>query len=398
MRSAMRTPASSSLRAGLRTSTRARHGRMMPIVFVLIFAGLLAAGLLPRLAQSRARADESARSTAVPTVFTEPVKRDTTTTPFELPATLTGVHEASIFARTNGFVRQLRVDIGSPVRAGDTLVVLDMPELREQERQATAVLEQTEASAKLAKTSLDRWKQLATQGVVTPQEFDERTATANVTDANARAARANLANLRELQRFGVLVAPFHGVVTARSIDIGSLVVAGAAAGARPLLSLVQTDTVRVMLQVPQSAAPRVRVGMRTAVVVSDLGNEEIMGTVVRTAGAIDPVTRTLLTEVHVPNAQRRLLPGMFATVRLKVPSSPSLRVPAIALIVRGDGTQVARVEKDTVRLVPITIGRDYGTSLEVLGGLQPGDQVVVNPPESMASGQPVKAIARGGVK
>ncbi|HEY0930890.1 MAG TPA: efflux RND transporter periplasmic adaptor subunit [Gemmatimonas sp.] len=375
-----------------------RRGRMMPIVFVLIFAALLVAGLLPRLAQSRSRAEEGARSTAVPTVFTEPVKRDTSSTPFELPATLSGVHEANIFARTNGFVRQLRVDIGSPVRAGDTLAILDMPELREQERQATAVLEQTEASANLARTSLDRWKQLSAQGVVTPQEFDERTANASVTDANSRAARANLANLRELMRFGVLIAPFHGVVTARSIDIGSLVVAGAAAGARPLLSLVQTDTVRVMLQVPQSAAPRVRVGMRTSVVVSDLGNEEITGTVVRTAGAIDPVTRTLLTEVHVPNGQRRLLPGMFATVRLKVPSSPSLRVPAIALIVRGDGTQVARVEKDTVRLVPITIGRDYGTSLEVLGGLEPGDQVVVNPPESLASGQAVKAIARGGAK
>ena len=369
---------------------------MMPIVFLLIFAALLAAGLLPRLAQSRARAEESERSIAAPTVFTEAVKRDTTSTPFELPATITGVHEASIFARTNGFVRELRVDIGSPVRAGDTLAVLDMPELREQERQALAVIEQTEASARLARTSLERWKQLATQGVVTPQELDERTATANVTDANVRAARANLANLRELQRFGVLLAPFHGIVTARSIDIGSLVVAGAAAGARPLFSLVQTDTVRVMLQIPQSAAARVRTGMRTAITVRDIGNEEIAGTVVRTAGAIDPATRTLLTEVHVPNAQRRLLPGMFATVRLKVPSTPSLRVPAIALIVRADGPQVARVQNDTVELVRITLGRDYGTSAEVLSGLEAGDQVVVNPAESIASGQKVKAIARGG--
>lgn len=368
---------------------------MMPIVFLLIFAALLAAGLLPRLAQSRARAEESTRSTAAPTVFTEVVKRDTASTPFELPATITGLHETSIFARTNGFVRELRVDIGSPVRAGDTLVVLDMPELREQERQASAVIEQTEASARLARTSLERWKQLATQGVVTPQELDERTATANVTEANARAAHANLANLRELQRFGVLRAPFHGVVTARSIDIGSLVVAGAAAGARPLLTVVQTDTLRVMLQIPQSGAARVRAGTRATVVVQDIGNAEIAGTVVRTAGAIDPVTRTLLTEVRVPNPMRRLLPGMFATVRLSVPSTPSLRIPAIALIMRADGPQVARVRNDTVTLVQIALGRDYGTTLEVLGGLDAGDQIVVNPAESIASGQKVNAMERG---
>ncbi|WP_337171827.1 efflux RND transporter periplasmic adaptor subunit [Gemmatimonas aurantiaca] len=377
------------------SARRLRQGRMMPIVFLLIFAALLAAGLLPRLAQSRARAEESTRSTAAPTVFTEVVKRDTASTPFELPATITGLHETSIFARTNGFVRELRVDIGSPVRAGDTLVVLDMPELREQERQASAVIEQTEASARLARTSLERWKQLATQGVVTPQELDERTATANVTEANARAAHANLANLRELQRFGVLRAPFHGVVTARSIDIGSLVVAGAAAGARPLLTVVQTDTLRVMLQIPQSGAARVRAGTRATVVVQDIGNAEIAGTVVRTAGAIDPVTRTLLTEVRVPNPMRRLLPGMFATVRLSVPSTPSLRIPAIALIMRADGPQVARVRNDTVALVQIALGRDYGTTLEVLGGLDAGDQIVVNPAESIASGQKVNAMERG---
>lgn len=397
MRSLMR---SSALSSSSRTTrcTRPRRGRMMPILLVLLFAALLAAGLFPRLAQSRVRTAEAERSRSAPTVFTEAVKRDTAGVPLELPATVSGVHEASIFARTNGFVRELRVDIGSPVRTGDTLAVLDMPELREQERQALAVIEQSEASARLARTSLERWKQLAAQGVVTPQELDERTATANVTEANVRAAHANLANLREVQRFGVLLAPFPGIVTARTIDIGSLVVAGAAAGARPLLSLVQTDTVRVMLQVPQSAAPRVRTGMRTSVVVRDIGPEEIGATVVRTSGAIDPATRTLLTEVHVPNPQRKLLPGMYATVHLKVPAMPSLRIPAIALIVRGDGTQVARVRQDTVRLVPIVVGRDFGTSLEVLSGIDAGDQVVVNPIESLASGQLVKPIIRGGSK
>jgi RND family efflux transporter MFP subunit len=293
-------------------------------------------------------------------------------------------------------VRSLRVDIGSVVRTGDTLLVLDMPEVREQAGQASAVLEQVEASAALARATLTRWKQLASQGVVTPQELDERQAQANVAEANVRAARANVANLREVQRFGAVTAPFTGVVTARSIDIGSLVVAGAAAGARPLLTLMQTDTLRVMLQVPQSAAARIRPGMAAKVTARELGDTAFAGTVVRTAGAFDASTRTLLTEVHIPNRDRRLLPGMFAQVSLKAPSAgASLRIPAIALIVRAEGTLVARVANDTVHLVPVTLGRDFGTSIEVLDGVRAGDALVVNPVETLADGATVRAIARG---
>ena len=372
---------------------------MLPIVLVLLFGGMLAAGALPRIAQSRARDTEREQVNAAPTVFTEKVRKDTTSTPLELPGSITGLHETPIFARANGFVRALRVDIGSVVRTGDTLLVLDMPEVREQALQAAAVVEQTEASAALARTSLKRWQQLAQQGVVTPQELDERQAQANVTEANLRAAKANVANLREVLRFGAVLAPFSGVVTSRTVDLGALVVAGAAAAARPLLTLVQTDTVRVMLNVPQSAAARVRTGMRARVLVRDAGDASVAGTVVRTAGAIDPVTRTLLTELHIPNRARTLLPGMYAQVQFTVPSTGvSLRIPAIALIVRGEGTLVARVENDTVQLVPVTLGRDFGTSLEVLDGVKAGDALVVNPPESLNDGLRVRAVARGGGK
>jgi len=381
------------------TAVRLRQGRVLPIVLVLVFGGMLAAGALPRIAQSRARDTEREQVNAAPTVFTEKVRKDTTSTPLELPGSVTGLHETPIFARANGFVRALRVDIGSVVRTGDTLLVLDMPEVREQAMQAAAVVEQTEASAALARTSLKRWQQLAQQGVVTPQELDERQAQANVTEANLRAAKANVANLREVLRFGAVLAPFSGVVTSRTVDLGALVVAGAAAAARPLLTLVQTDTVRVMLNVPQSAAVRVRTGMRARVLVRDAGDSASSGTVVRTAGAIDPVTRTLLTELHIPNRARRLLPGMYAQVQFTVPSTgASLRIPAIALIVRGEGTLVARVENDTVRLVPVTLGRDFGTSLEVLDGVKAGDALVVNPPESLSDGLRVRAVARGGGK
>ena len=378
---------------------RRRHGRALPLVLLVVFAGMLAAGALPRLAQSRAREREREQVSAAPTVFTETVRNDTTSTPLELPGSVSGLHETPIFARANGFVRTLRVDIGSVVRTGDTLLVLDMPEVREQALQAAAVVEQTEASAALARATLKRWQQLAQQGVVTPQELDERQAQANVTEANLRAARANVANVREVLRFGALTAPFSGVVTSRTVDLGALVVAGAAATARPLLTLVQTDTLRVMLNVPQSAAARVRRGMSARVLVRDAGDSAVTGTVVRTAGAIDPTTRTLLTEVHVPNRSRKLLPGMYAQVQFAVPSTgASLRIPAIALIVRGDGTQVARVKDNAVELVPVTLGRDFGTTLEVLDGVQAGDALIVNPPESLSNGLRVRAVARGAGK
>ncbi|WP_434478951.1 efflux RND transporter periplasmic adaptor subunit [Gemmatimonas sp.] len=375
---------------------RSQRGRLAPLVLFFAFAALLVAGALPRRAQSRARDTERSEANAAPSVFTETVTSDTASTPLEVPGTVTGLHETSIFARANGFVRSLRVDIGSVVRTGDTLLVLDMPEVREQAGQASAVLEQVEASAALARATLTRWKQLASQGVVTPQELDERQAQATVAEANVRAARANVSNLREVQRFGAVTAPFTGIVTARSIDIGSLVVAGAAAGARPLLTLVQTDTLRVMLQVPQSAAARIRLGMSAKVLARELGDTSFAGTVVRTAGAFDASTRTLLAEVHIPNRDRRLLPGMFAQVSLKVPSAgASLRIPAIALIVRAEGTLVARVDGNTVHLVPVTLGRDFGTSIEVLDGVRLGDALVVNPVETLSDGATVRAIARG---
>ena len=378
---------------------RRRQGRVLFVVLALLFAGLLVAGAVPRLAQSKARAAERGQVNAAPTVFTETVRADTTSMPLELPASVTGLHETPIFARANGFVRALRVDIGSTVRAGDTLLLLDMPEVREQARQAAAVVEQAEASAALAATTLTRWQSLAQQGVVTPQELDERQAQANVADAALRGARANVASLREVLRFGAVLAPFAGVVSARTVDLGALVVAGAAAAARPLLTLIQTDTLRVMLQVPQSAASRVRAGLPVRVMVRETGDSAIAGVVARTAGAIDPATRTLLTEVHVINRTRRLLPGMFAQVAFVVPAgAPSLRIPAIALIVRGEGTLVARVRDNVVQLVPVTLGRDFGTSVEVLDGVAAGDALVVNPAESLSDGLRVRALARGAGK
>lgn len=375
---------------------RARSGRVIPIVIVVLLAAMLVAGALPRIRQTRDRELEHATLAEVPTVFTERVTRDTAGTTLDLPGTIGGLRETGIYARTNGFVKSLRVDLGSSVRAGDTLLVLDMPDVAEQARQARASLEQIEATATLARATLSRWRTLSEKDVVTKQEFDEKQAAVNVAEASVRASRASVANLTEVLRFGALVAPFTGIVTTRTVDVGSLVSAGAVTGNRALLTLTQVDTLRIMLNVPQSVASQVRVGQAVKITVQELGNAVVTGRVALTSRAIDPLTRTLLTEVHITNTDRRLLPGMFAHAALAVPSAGTgVRIPSIALIIRADGPQVARVEQGVVRLSPIKLGRDFGTSLEVLSGVEVGAEVIVNPSEQLAEGMKVRPVGRG---
>lgn len=376
---------------------RARSGRVVPLVIVVLLLAMLAAGTIPRVQQAKAREQERAETNAEPTVYTEVVTNDSASTTLDLPGTISGLHETPIFARTNGFVRELRVDLGSAVKAGDTLIVLDMPDVTEQARQSRATLEQAEASAALARATLARWQALADKNAVTRQELDERQAAAQVAEASVRAARANAANLSEILRFGALTAPFNGVVTARAVDLGSLVSAGAVSGNRALLTLTQVDTLRVMVGVPQSAAANVRPGQAASITVRELGTGSVPGRVSVTARAIDPATRTLLTEVQVVNPERRLMPGMFATVSFTMSSMGAhLRIPAVSLIIRADGPQVATVDNGVVRLTPITLGRDFGSSLEVLDGVAEGTAVIVNPSESLADGMRVRALRRGG--
>jgi RND family efflux transporter MFP subunit len=366
------------------------------LLIVVVLAALFTAGALPRLQQAKERSTETAAMSEIPTVYTELVKKDTMPTKLELPASIVGLHETALYARTNGYVKSLRVDIGSTVRAGDTLATLDMPEIGEQLRQARAVAEQTEATAALARATLARWRSMAEKDAVTKQELDEKQAAANVAEANLRAAHANVANLSEVLRFGALVAPFSGVVTSRSIDVGTLVSSGAVTGNRPLFTMTQTDTLRAMVGVPQSAAGSITVGQKAEVVIRDVTNTPFPGKVALTARAIDPTTRAMMVEVHIANPQHRAMPGAFSRVTFTVPAAGlGIRIPAIALIIRGDGPQVARVEGGKIHLTKLTLGRDFGTTVEVLSGIEPGAEVVINPSEQIADGAMVKPIRRG---
>jgi len=246
----------------------------------------------------------------------------------------------------------------------------------------------------LARATVERLRDLVTEGAITRQDFDERQAAFEVARANAAAAGANVERLSALKRFGQVVAPFAGVVTVRNVDTGALVAAGggaSGAGTRPLFTLAQVDTVRVMASVPQSAAASVRVGQAAGVVVQELGGAPIQGRVTRTAQALDPATRTLLVEVQAPNLDRRLMPGMFARVTLTTDGMAApLLVPANTLIMGAEGPQAALVRDGRVHLAKLVLGRDYGTEVEVLDGLELGAVLVVNPSDEVVEGASVR--------
>lgn len=356
------------------------------IVFVVLFA----LGTVPRM-RHRGELQALAREAeAAPTVRTVTVKTAPPATELTLPGTIQPMREAAIYPRSNGYVRRFHADIGARVRAGSLLAEIETPEVDQELAQARASLGQARASYGLARTTLDRWQAMVKDSAATRQELDEREAAFNAAGANVAAAEASARRLQELQSFGRVAAPFSATVTARNVEVGQLV--SPAQGARPLFVLAQSDTVRVMVNVPEGAAAQVRVGGEAHVTVRGLG-EPRAGRIVRTAGALDASTRTMLAEVDVPNGTGALLPGMYAQVKLAVHDvAPGLLLSANALITGSAGPQVAIVRAGRVHMTKIQLGRDLGTDIEVLSGLAPGDTVVLNPSDDIAEGVAVRAV------
>ncbi len=367
-------------------------GRQIVVGVVVLLVVLLAAGILPRVARARRVDAEVDQARARPSVTVAPVVAGERDVVLSLPASLSGLHEVGLYARSNGYLSRFDADIGSRVRAGQLLAVIETPELDQELSVARATVEQVQATNALTRTTLDRWRSMADAGVATRQEFDERQAAFNVSTANLNAARANLERLLALKTFAKVVAPFSGVVTSRNVDVGALVSPLVAVGARPLFTLAQVDTLRAITFVPQDAAPGIRIGQDAEIFVQELG-DSYTGRVTRTAQAIDPSTRTLQTIIEVSNAAGHLLPGMYAQVKLTSRrAQPPLRVPSNALIVRGDGPQVGVVRDGVVHIAKLTLGRDFGTQIEALSGVAEGDQLVVNPDDDVAEGAEVRVI------
>jgi RND family efflux transporter MFP subunit len=358
--------------------------------FAILVVAIIAIGVRLFLA-ARTVASETAES-ALPYVAVATPEPAGGNQRLELPATLSPVQESPIYARTSGYLAKLHADIGQRVRAGELLAEIDTPEVDQQLAQAAAELEQVKASRSLAQLAAERFRELRGRRLVSQQDYDEKQAALAQLDANVRAARANLARLRELQGFKHVTAPFSGVITARNVDVGTLIDAGGSASNRQIFNLAKTDPLRVFVNVPQSDAPSIHDGQPATLELAELAGRAVAGQVARSAGAIDPKARTLLTEIDIPNHDGALLPGAYGRILIDVPGRTNgLRVPAVSLLFRADGPHVAVVRADsTIELRAITIGRNNGAKVDVLTGLSAGDRVVLNPGDALEQGMRVK--------
>lgn len=375
----------------------------------VLLAGLYLAGLLPRIILWN-RLDERAQVVrdALPQVVAAQPQRAAAVADVPLPGTTEPILVTGIFARTNGYLKARYVDIGDRVSTGELLAEIDTPEVDQELSQARATLAQWQATmAKLqadldlAQTTLRRYV-TAGVGGVSKQQIDERTSAvtdaAKAVDAGLATVNANKANvdrLLQLQGFQHVYAPFDGVITVRNVDPGSLISAGSTQGTTELFRLAQVDILRIFVYVPQTYAADVHVSQDADVTLAELPGRIFRGTVTRTAGAIDATSRTLLTEVQVPNRDGALLSGAYVTVHFKIErTNPPLLIPGTALLVGAQGLRVAVVQPDgTLHYQAVEIGRDYGSQVEVLNGLTPSDVIASNLPGGLVDGSKVKAAS-----
>ena len=372
-----------------------RLNRFALIAAVVILIGLVI-GLLPRWLARHALARETQELavTSVAVVSPTPGKTDLSV---PLTAEVQAFVEAPIYARASGYLKRWLVDIGDRVKAGQLLAEIDTPELNQQLEQARAEVAQAEATLNLAKTTAARWTDLLKTASVSEQEPTEKQADLELKKANVDGARANLHRLEESKSFASVTAPFDGTITARQTDVGQLIAAG---NSRELFRLAQTSPLRVYVRVPQTMSHAIEPGQKAELILDQMPGHTFEAKVVRTAGAMDPGSRTLLTQLEVDNSRGEILAGSYAQVRFTdTVVAPTLTLPANTLMFRSDGIRVGVVNGDgKVELRSIKLGRDFGQTIEILEGVAANDRVIMNPPDSLAPGltvrvaKPVKTI------
>lgn len=358
------------------------------IVIVLVVVGAFL--MFQRRSQYEALAKDT-ESLAVPTVAIIHPSAEPGDENLVLPSTLQPYVESPIYARTNGYLKKWYRDIGSRVSKGELLADIDTPEVDQQLSQARADLATAQANVHLSDITAVRYGDLLKTDGVSKQEVDNAQGDLAAKRAIVQSSEANLRRLEELESFKHIYAPFAGVITRRNIDIGTLINAGNGGTTQLLFTLAQTDPIRVYVNVPETYAPAIRQGLGTYLELTQFPGQKFQGKVVRTAESIDQATRTLLTEVDVPNKAGQLLPGGYAQVHLQVSvKAERLQVPVNSLLFRSEGLRAVVIDSSHhVHLQPLTIGRDYGTTLEVLNGLKADDWIVLNPPDSLDDGQQV---------
>jgi RND family efflux transporter MFP subunit len=362
-------------------------GRVASLGVLIILAAALA-GIIPRLHRRAVLRQETA-DLAVPNVVVVSPTPGKASAGLALPAEVRPWIEAPIYARASGYLKRWLVDIGAKVQAGQLLAEIDTPDLDQELAHAKAELTQAEAALSLAKITDARWADLLKTSSVSEQEAAEKHSDLELKTANVQAAQANVRRLEELKAFTRVTAPFAGTITQRRTDMGQLIAAG---GGVELFRLAQTSTLRVYVGVPQTAARSIQVGQMAELSFPELTERRIPAKVIQTAGAMDTASRTLLTELQVDNSAGDLLSGSYAEVRFTESKTDSAEtLPSNTLLFRAEGTQVGVVKNDgTVELRSVTLGRDFGPTVEILDGVKPSDRVIVNPADSLVSGVKVR--------
>jgi RND family efflux transporter MFP subunit len=370
-----------------------KGSRFFTILFVvvLVLVVLGAVTLFQRRAQYQALAKET-ETLAIPTVAVIHAATESSEEQLVLPGTMQAYVESPIYARTSGYLKKWYHDIGSRVREGELLADIDTPEVDQQLSQARADLNTAQANANLSKITATRFQELIKTDGVSKQEVDNAVGDLAAKVAIVRSFEANVRRLEELESFKHIYAPFSGVITRRNVDTGTLINAGNGGSSQQLFFLAQTDPLRVYVNVPETSAPSIHAGLGAYLELTQFPGQRFEGKVVRTAESIDTGTRTLLTEVDVPNHNGTLLPGGYAQVHLGVKvAGARLQVPVNALLFRSEGLRAVVVDANhRAHLKPLTIGRDYGTTLEVLQGIDAADWIVLNPADSLEDGQEVR--------
>ena len=315
-----------------------------------------------------------------------------------LPGNTQAFSDTPIYARTNGYLKRWYVDIGAHVKQGQLLAEIETPEIDQQLEQARADLQTSEANEQLAQITATRWQNLLKTDSVSKQETDQAVKDLSAKQATVESMTANVHRLEQLQSFERIYAPFSGVITARNTDIGALINAGAGGMPQELFHMAAVNRLRIYVAVPEVDSEAAQNGARAALSLDEYPGETFQGTIVRNSDAIDLNSRTLNVEVDIDNRDGRIRPGAYVFVHLKIPekstgATASLTIPANTLLFRSEGLRVGVVRGDRAELVPITIGRDYGSTVEVISGLKPTDQVIVNPSDSLTTGTPVRVNA-----
>ncbi len=361
------------------------------VLAFLVLGILIALGIRARVHAEQALATTAREDAVLSVAVTTPVQ-GAAAQEITLPANTQAFIDTPIYARTSGYLRKWYADIGTRVHTGQLLAEIETPELDQQVKQAQSELATAQANQQIAQITSERWTKLLAKNAVSKQETDQAMSDFRARQSALSAAEANVMRLQQLQAFEKIYAPFDGVITTRNVDIGALIQAGDSNSPRAeLFHMASTDKLRLFVPVPEVYANQVRTGSHITVTSDAIPDKKFTGTIVRNSDAIDVSSRTLNVEVDVVNTEHKLLPGQYAFIHLPIPpSASSMTLPSGALLFRGEGLRVGVVRDGHVRLVPVEVGHDYGADVEITSGLAPHDQVILNPPDSLADGERVK--------